>query len=133
MSFIDRAPSSANPTALTPSSSLSSLSSSSNGTFQQSGERTPPCGVPRCSFRFTFEPRSSELITLLVTKDSYQDTKSSGNPLSLIADNAFSVFILLKAPSISMKTPRVNSFLRIPFSASSTTCTRAVSTFLTRE
>ena len=42
MPFIRITKSSANPIAMTPSHSLSSSSSSSNGTFQQIGESTPP-------------------------------------------------------------------------------------------
>ena len=66
----------------TPSLGIFSLAkSSSKGTFQYIGEKTPPCGVPRQSFLFTFEHKRSELVTLLVTQDSYQNTKWSGNPL----------------------------------------------------
>ena len=122
-----------NPIPVIPSNSLSSSSSSSIGTFQHRGDSTPPCGVPRCSLRLDMVPRTSVLAILLVTKDQYQDTKCSGNPLFLIESNALSVLRLLKAPAISIKTPRVNSFLRGPFSASSTTCARAVSTLYTLE
>ena len=99
--FISMTRSSAYPVAFTPSHSFSSLSSSSNGTFQQRGESTPPYGVPKCNFLLTFEPSSSDLTTLLVTEDSYHATKYSVKPLFLIAFNAFSVLRLLKAPAMS--------------------------------
>ena len=67
MPLIRRTKSSANPMATMPSQALSISSNSSKGTFQQSGESTPPCGVPKLTFLFALEPRSSVLTTLFVT------------------------------------------------------------------